>query len=145
MEALPKKILVPTDFSETSRAALQRAGEVAKACSAKLTVIYADEFVAPPDMVDELPARSARSKDTANKHLAQEVQELVPPNVEVDTLVVENSPVNAILQVAKEKDVDWIIMGTHGRTGVRRFVLGSVAEEVLRQSDRPVLTVRKAV
>ena len=142
MQALPKKILVPTDFSEPSRAALQQAALVANACSAKLTVLYADPFVPPLDPLDDVTTRTARSKEEAARHLGEEVKELVPPNVQVETMVVVNTPVSAILDVAKEKDVDWIVMGTHGRTGVKRLVLGSVTEEVLRGTDRPVLTVR---
>ncbi len=142
MEALPKKILVPTDFSEASRAALQQAAEVARACSAKLTVLYADEFVPGPG--DELPVRTVGSKEDAENHLKDDIKQLVPPTVPVHMIIVDDSPVPAILKIAKEEDVDWIVMGTHGRSGVPRLVLGSVTESVLRQTDRPVLTIRAA-
>ena len=143
MEALPKKILVPTDFSEPSRAALQQAAEVARACSAKLTVMYADTFT-PATAGDTITAAAEGTQEAAETHLKDEVRQLVPPAVPVDTMVVIDQPVHAILQTAKEKDVDWIIMGTHGRRGVNRLVLGSVTESVLRQADRPVLTIRAA-
>ncbi len=143
MEALPKKILVPTDFSKASRAALQQAAEVARACSAKLTVMYADTFM-PPVALDEVPERADETKEAAEIHLKDEVKAVVPPTVAVDTMIVVDQPVHAILQTAKEKNVDWIIMGTHGRRGVDRLILGSVTESVLRQSDRPVLTIHAA-
>jgi nucleotide-binding universal stress UspA family protein len=143
MEALPKTILVPTDFSNASRAALQQAAEVARACSAKLTVMYADTFT-PPAAGDVIPAGIEGTKEAAETHLKDEVRQLVPPTVPVETMIVNDQPVHAILQIAKEKNFDWIIMGTHGRRGVDRLVLGSVTESVLRQSDRPVLTIRAA-
>lgn len=144
-QVLPKTILVPTDFSNASREALHRAADVAQACSARLTVMYADSFAQPPETADEdLAARVEQSKEAAAQHLREEVRTEVPPNVPVDTMIVADNPVDAILHAAKEKDVDWIVMGTHGRTGVRRLVLGSVTEEVLRHADRPVLTIHSA-
>jgi nucleotide-binding universal stress UspA family protein len=143
MEALPKKILVPTDFSDASKAALHQAAEFAKACSAKLTVMFADPFE-PRTAGDEIPRRNTVSKVDAENELKKEVKELVPENVLVDTMIVVDSPVPAILKTAKDKNIDWIVMGTHGRHGVDRLVLGSVTESVLRQSDRPVLTIRAA-
>ncbi len=143
MEALPKRILVPTDFSKASRAALQQAAEVARACSAKLTVMYADTFT-PTTAGDEITTQVEETKEAAATHLKDDVKELVPPTVPVDTMIVVDQPVSAILKTARDKNVDWIVMGTHGRRGVDRLVLGSVTESVLRQSDRPVLTVRAA-
>jgi nucleotide-binding universal stress UspA family protein len=144
-QALPKTILVPTDFSDVSREALHRAADVAQACSARLTVMYADSFAQPPETSDDdLAVRVEQSKLAAAEHLQDEVRSQVPANIPVDTMVIVDNPVHAILHVAKEKDLDWIVMGTHGRTGVRRFVLGSVTEEVLRHADRPVLTIHPA-
>lgn len=145
MQALPKKILVPTDFSETSREALHRAADVAQACSAQLTVLYADPFTAPAEAADaELDSHLAERKEAAAEHLKEEVRREIPANIPVDTLVVVDTPVAAILDVARDKNMDWIVMGTHGRSGVSRLFLGSVTEEVLRQADRPVLTIHKA-
>ena len=140
-ESLPKTILVPTDFSDASRHALHRAADVARACSAELTVIYADRF-RPLDETDGEDVE--RSKAAATARLQEEVRREVPPNIPVDSFVVVDTPVAAILNVAKERNVDWIVMGTHGRSGLTRLVLGSVTEQVLRRADRPVLTVRSA-
>lgn len=140
-QSLPKTILVPTDFSDASRQALHRAADVAQACSAKLTVIYADPF-SPPDEIDH--ENVEQSKQAATARLREEVRKEVPANVPVESFVVVDTPVSAILNVAKEKNMDWIVMGTHGRTGVSRLFLGSITEQVLRQADRPVLTVRAA-
>lgn len=143
-QALPKKILVPTDFSEASREALHRAADVAQACAAQLTVIYADPFTAPADADEDIANRVAQGKEAAIARLQEEVRKEVPANVPVDSFVVVDEPVSAILEVAKDKDMDWIVMGTHGRHGFNRLLLGSVTEEVLRHADRPVLTVRQA-
>ncbi len=140
-QPLPKTILVPTDFSDASRQALHRAADFAQACSARLTVIYADRFT-PPDETDR--ENVEQSKAAATARLQDEVRKEVPPDVPVDSFVVVDTPVSAILGVAKERNVDWIVMGTHGRSGVSRLLLGSVTEQVLRQADRPVLTVRAA-
>ena len=144
--ALPKKILVPTDFSNTSKAALQKAVEVAESCAAKLVVIYADSFLPPPDSLAEprpiLSASSEKEKKAfAEEELKKEIASIVPPNVEVESRVVVDDPVPAILTAAKDDDVDWIVMGTHGRSGLSRFFLGSVTESVIRQTDRPVLAI----
>ena len=140
-QSLPKSILVPTDFSDASRQALHRAADVAQSCSAKLTVIYADRFT-PPDEIDG--ENLEQSKAAANARLQEEIHNEVPPDVPVDSFVVVDTPVSAILNVARERGVDWIVMGTHGRSGVSRLLLGSVTEQVLRRADRPVLTVRSA-
>jgi len=60
----------------------------------------------------------------------------------VESLLVEDTPARAILETAREREADLIVMGTHGRSGLSRVMLGSVTERVLRESDRPVLTIR---
>lgn len=144
--ALPKKILVPTDFSSTSKAALQKAANVAESCEAKLLVIYADQFLPPPDSLSEPrpilnTASEEEKKAFAEEELRKEIAELVPPNVAVESRVIIDDPVPAILTAARTDDIDWIVMGTHGRSGLSRFFLGSVTESVIRQSDRPVLAI----
>ena len=143
---LPKRILFPTDFTDTSQAALKQAAAVAESCSAELVVLYADQFIPPLDVELELPnnfidLNEKEKKEVVENYLKKEVAAIVPPGVHVDPVVVIGSPVPAILQTAKEKDADWIVMGTHGRSGFQRLVEGSVTEEVLRHADRPVLAL----
>jgi nucleotide-binding universal stress UspA family protein len=146
---MPKKILVPTDLTEVSNVALKEAVEVAKSCSAELIVLYADRFYPPLDANFELPHQFAdyddeQKRTVATNMLKERIAAIVPRDVRVQPLVVIDSPVDAILTVAKENDADWIVMGTHGRTGAARAFQGSVTEEVLRHADRPVLAIHSA-
>lgn len=125
---MPRKILVPTDFTDVSAVALHEAATMARECSAELIVVFADEW----------------QRDSAHAYLRQKIDEIVPQTVAVESVVVVDGPVNAILTVAKQKDADWIVMGTHGRTGAARVLQGSITEEVVRRSDRPVLSVHVA-
>ncbi len=139
----PKKILVPTDFSDLSTRALEYAKRIAERFESHLKIIYADRFgppdylEIPPEYMEGLPAL----KEEVEKRLQEWVREHLPHGLTVDASVVADFPVPAILSVSRSEDVDLIVMGTHGRSGWRRALLGSVTEPVLRASERPVLTV----
>jgi nucleotide-binding universal stress UspA family protein len=133
------KVLHPTDFSEHSRHAFRLACALAHDYSAGLVLLhvhspfvaYGDGLVAaiPPDYTEELRAQ---------------LNKLDPhdPKVVVERRLIEGAPALEILRVARESDCDVIVMGTHGRTGLGRLLMGSVAEEVVRKADCPVLTVK---
>lgn len=148
-EVMPKKILVPVDLSEQSTAALTEAAEIARACNAKLVVMYAEHFL---PQLDSLAASSTATADKpeaekraiAEKMLRDQISLNVPGTVPVESFVVIGDPVDAILKTARDTNCDWIVMATHGRSGVRRLALGSVTEEVLRHADRPLLAVHAA-
>ncbi len=76
--------------------------------------------------------------------LRERLQQIKPrtPDIPVEHLLAEGSPATAILQIAQERQCDLIVMGTHGRTGLTRVVMGSVAEQVVRNATCPVLTVK---
>jgi nucleotide-binding universal stress UspA family protein len=93
--------------------------------------------------VDELVKTIERSKQAARQHLDRYVREHLGEAGEAETMVAESLPVPAIVNAAQEQNADLIVMGTHGRSGVSRVMLGSVTERVLRETDRPVLTVRQ--
>lgn len=146
---MPKRILVATDLTDASKMALREAAAVAEECNAELVVLYADELIPPLDAVAELPSKflemsEADKTAAAVKFLRKSVEDVISPSVFVDPVVVRDSPVPAILRTAKEKDADWIVMATHGRTGVERVLQGSITEEVLRHADRPVLAIHAA-
>ncbi len=146
---MPKRILVPTDFTETSGTALKAAAAVAEGCSAELVVLYSDPLIPPLGAEVELPNKfldmsEQEKKSVIENYLKKEIDEVVPPSVHVDAVLAIGSPVQALLKTAKEKNADWIVMGTHGRTGFHRLVEGSVTEEVLRHADRPVLAIHAA-
>jgi nucleotide-binding universal stress UspA family protein len=143
----PKLILCPTDFSELATFALHYARDIAGCFGARLAVLYADTFMPPPHFtkrqMDELVKTIERSKQAAHQHLERYVREHLGEAVDVETVIAESLPVPAIVNTAQERNADLIVMGTHGRSGVSRVMLGSVTERVLRETDRPVLTVRQ--
>jgi nucleotide-binding universal stress UspA family protein len=132
------RILVATDFSAPSEAALVYGRALADKFDAALHLIY---------VADNLFLHAVVSDRRSLEHAA--MRRLQDRLTEADRVrgavaVVEhsNEPANEILQYAKSANMDLIVMGTHGRTGLGRFVLGSVAEAVVRTAPCPVLTVR---
>ena len=141
-------ILVPTDMSEFAGGALRYAALLREHLGSRITLLYADETWLPAD-VFEMPlgyylesAPDTRAK--LQERLRQYATESLPGTA-VETQVVQEAPARAIVQSAKEMKADLVVMGTHGRHGWRRALLGSVAENVLHEIDRPVLTVTPAV
>ncbi|MCS6806891.1 MAG: universal stress protein [Acidobacteriota bacterium] len=138
--------LVPTDFSEIATGALQYAGSLAARCGARLQVIFADPFLPPPyfstRQAEDIAAVLEQSKRLAREQLDRYVHEHIAQTVPAEARVVEDYPVRAIMTTADQYNADMIIMGTHGRSGWSRLMLGSVTEKVLRETRRPVLTVR---
>jgi nucleotide-binding universal stress UspA family protein len=143
----PKLILCPTDFSEPATLALHYGKHLADCFGARLVVLYADPFSPPPyftsGQVEELAKTIENFKVAAHEYLTRYVSEHVGGSSNVEMVVVENQTVPAILLTAEEKKADMIAMGTHGRSGINRLMLGSVTEKVLHETDRPVLTVRE--
>jgi nucleotide-binding universal stress UspA family protein len=142
----PKLILCPTDFSEPATLALHYAKEMAACSGAELMVLYADRFMPPPyftsGQLEELTQEIRHSKQRARQRLKAYVREHLGDSESIQTLLVEDLAVPAILKTAKERDAGFIVMGSHGHGGFSRTMLGSVMERVLREADRPVLTVR---
>jgi universal stress protein A len=143
-----RRILVPVDFSPHAEQALKYAAALAEKFGAELYLvhvfqdlaIYQTEVVsgAPPILppVDQLTASARGELDRLVRD-----KKLRPP---VRTDVVEGSPVEEIVDYAREKDIDLIVLGTHGRGWLAHALLGSVAEKVVRKAPCPVLTVRLA-
>jgi nucleotide-binding universal stress UspA family protein len=137
-------ILCPVDFSETSALGLRFALALARCSAARLTAVYADQFLPPPYFtesgLEEMRKQLRGAALAAGTHLQQFAARTLG-EVQIDTKVVEALPVDGILQVARDISADLIAMGTHGRSGFNRLMLGSVAERILRASEVPVLTV----
>jgi nucleotide-binding universal stress UspA family protein len=140
-----RKILVPTDFSEGSAAATEQALTLAHAFEASVTLLHVYQvpayvfpdgstFVAGP----EVAARIEREAEDAIAAAARSAEQ--KSGVPVLTRTAIGAPFEEILRAAR--DFDLVVMGTHGRTGLRHLILGSVAERVVRQASCPVLTVR---
>lgn len=139
-------ILVPIDFGESSQRTLDYARMLARPFRASLLLLHvvpnpyvtvASEIYMPPpaDFLDKLRAEAQRR--LTDLITAGERSEL-----RTESLVEVGDPLRAIVDYAKARNIDLIVMGTHGRTGVAHFVLGSVAERVVRTAPCPVLTVR---
>lgn len=132
-------ILFPTDFSSTADHALQVARSLARDHQAKLVLLNAVMSAPAVEMyVPEMDLDSL-SKE-AQRHLEEVAARIT--DVPVETIVHYGEPGGSIVVVAERVGADLIVVGTHGRSGVGRMLLGSVAEYVLRHAPCPVLTIK---
>jgi nucleotide-binding universal stress UspA family protein len=134
-----RRILHPTDFTERSENAFRLACALARDHGASLLVLHVQAPVAIYGdglMTAPLPGYTEGLRTQLMGVRAYD------PRVTLEHKLVEGDPAGEILQVARETGCDLIVMGTHGRTGLRRMLMGSVAEEVVRKSSCPVLTVK---
>ncbi|MDP9150265.1 MAG: universal stress protein [Myxococcota bacterium] len=140
-----RRILVPTDFSESSERALDWALDLAARLGASVTVMHAYEIpiVGFPDgALIATPELASRISDAAGAALDKTVARLQGRGVKVDGLLRDGVAFEEITRAADELDADLIVVGTHSRRGLARALLGSVAENVIRSSPRPVLTIQ---
>jgi len=139
-----KHLLCPVDFSESSRRALEWSSSFSKAVGARLTVLHAVDtgvlslgnLVAVPDAFDNLRRRAEEAvlelkRNVDLTHAAVEIAEGVPEDV--------------VVSAANRGDVDLLVMGTHGLSGVQKFFLGSVTEKVLHRAQVPLLSMSPSV
>ena len=135
-----RNILHPTDFSDRSELALKLASALARDYEANLTILHVaqepvilfTEGIIPPPQDDHL------------HEVRQQLESIEPtdPDVCVTHQLVEGNPATEILRVAEMTNADLIVLGTHGRRGIKRFLMGSVAEYVMERAMCPVLTVK---
>ena len=136
------KILVPTDGSEFTKAAIKCAVELAKTAGGEITALYViDQSVFGNVPVDTSVNAIYDMMEKEGWNATSFVKELgASEGIKVDEIVVSGSPVKAIVEASKDYDV--IVMGTLGRTGFAKFMMGSVAEKVVRFSKCPVMVVK---
>jgi len=137
-------ILAPIDFSETSMQALDYAVDLAAKVGATVKVVhvYQIPLYSFPDGVIVAPAElAAELSDKAQKNLDTTVAARKNRGVEISGLLVSGVSWEEISDLASKSQADLIVMGTHGRHGIQRALLGSVAEKVIRSSTVPVLVV----
>jgi nucleotide-binding universal stress UspA family protein len=134
-----KTILHPTDFSDHSECALWLTDTLAREHGARVILLH---VLPPPVSYGEVIARAG--PDGYKDQLWRVLEDLKPPNraAAYETRLADGDAAHKIVEVPQEEKVNLIVMGTHGRTGLRRVVLGSVAEHVLRHSPCPVLTIK---
>jgi universal stress protein A len=133
-----RTILHPTDFSERSAMALPLAGALARDYGARLIVLH----VAPPPPVAYSEGVFIPDDHQSAVAAARRQLEQLEVGAAAERRFEEGDPVAGILRVAEETSADLIVMGTHGRTGLSRLFMGSVAEQVVRQARCPVLTLK---
>jgi nucleotide-binding universal stress UspA family protein len=140
-----KKILVPLDGSDLAKMALDQAERLAKNFDAEIILfqvvpfmpIYGSPELVTPLIVDE------KQKEAAEKYLANLAEELRKRGFKVTAMVRTGQQVAVeIIDFAKESGADLIMMCTHGRSGITRWVLGSVALKVLTRAETPILLIR---
>jgi len=135
-----KRILFPTDFSHTGDAALAMATALARDSGATLIIAHVEE----PPVAYGGGEMYYGTPEPALEEIQRMLQEVKPQDlgVKFEHRLIAGDPAGAICRLAEELDVDLIIMGTHGRTGLSRLVMGSVAEAVVRRATCPVLTYK---
>lgn len=135
---------MPLDFSGKSRQALSHAVPIAEKFGAKIVLLHVVELVpvAVPEMV-LMQADLAPSERQATAHLQELGRTLLPPELYEKGIVVVGHPAVEILATAKRVKADMIVLSTHGRSGLNRFLIGSTAEQVVRHATCPVLSVRR--
>lgn len=133
------KILCSTDFSPSSDLALEHASIYARAAGATLIIVHVQEISSASGEGVLHSAVRPENRDT----LARRLEAIVPDgDIAHEHRLLRGKPAEEIIRVAAEEGVSLIVMGTQGRTGVGRLLMGSVAEEVLRRAPCPVLTVK---
>lgn len=135
-----RRILVPLDFSGKSRQALRYATPLAQKFASEIILLH----VLPP------AAKAARSDAptteptrAALRRLDSMAEALIPPDFRGANVVRTGSPYGEILAAARKLDVDMIVLTTHGNSGLKRFFVGSTAEQVMRHATCPVLSIRR--
>lgn len=136
------RILVPTDGSAEGEHALEYAIELARTHDATIRAVYVINAASYGGLAMETAWDGITDALREEGEVAVErVKELAPSDVDVETNVLEGSPSRVIVDEAAPENCDLVVMGTHGRGGIDRLLLGSVAERVVRRSPVPVLTV----
>ncbi len=139
-----KKVLVPVDFSECSRKALQYAVALARQFGASVSLIhvvglnYGGEFGAI-----DIAAIETEMATSATAQLKTMLEKEVPGDLRADAMVRIGPPATTIVDSAREHGTDLIVISTHGYRGLKHFLLGSTTENVVRLAPCPVLTVRE--
>lgn len=135
-----KKILFPTDFSHTGDAALEMATSLARDTGATLLIVHVEEspnVYAGGEFYYGIP-------NPPTDELRRMLEEVKPtdPAVPYEHRLMTGDPAATIVRLADDEGVDMIVMGTHGRTGILRMLMGSVAEAIVRRANCPVLTYK---
>jgi universal stress protein A len=138
---IPKKILFCTDFSENSRPAWELAKNYANAFGAQLLILHVVDFPGYVDWAERLHEILEATERSADERLQMMKKECADLVTDVKTFWRTGVTPREIVALAEEESADLIVVGTHGRTGVKHLVMGSVARSVLKTAHRPMLIV----
>jgi universal stress protein A len=132
------RILVPLDFSGKSRQALRYALPIAQKFSARIHLVHVlpEPGKTPKDEV-------TRQRTAALKRLGEMSVTLLPPRVRAEHVVLTGKPADEILTLATKQSIDLIVLTTKGRSGLKRVLVGSTAEQIMRHAPCPVMSVRR--
>jgi nucleotide-binding universal stress UspA family protein len=137
-----RTILHPTDFSVHAAAALELAGALAHDYGARLTVLHVKS---PPLFASGVmtPEPLESPEEAAELRRRLDAVRPVDPTIPVEHLMLVGDEATEIVRVAEDEGFDLIVLGTHGRSGIGRLLMGNIAEKVLRRAPCPVLTVKR--
>jgi len=140
-----KRILIPTDFSHYNDAALKLASTLAAEAKATLYVIHVHDVKGLSAAMGEFAYMDAQTWHEQLRDAEEQLTKVVPSvaGVEYEHQCLTGNPFVEILTFAESHDVDLIVMASHGRTGLSRLLMGSIAEGVMRKAPCPVLVVRQ--
>lgn len=140
-----KNILCPIDFSESSQPALKYAVAIARRFGAKVCILYVsdvDDFnYDDQTLVEDEEFNEAKAKEKKTK-LINSIPEDIRNQIEIETKILTGVPYEEIVDFSIESGVDLIVMGTHGRTGLKHVIMGSISEKVVGKSPCPVLLIK---
>ena len=139
------KILVATDFSEGSRPVVNQALKIADKFDADLLLLHVlhDPAEAPGFYSAKKAGRKVlrNMEEAASQMMAEFVEKNLKKRKKIETRIIPGLPADQIVNLSKKEKVDMIVLGTHGRSGLKRLMLGSVTDRVLRENTCPVLVV----
>ena len=141
-----KNILCPVDHSDCSKEALKYAVSFAIKDNSKLYLLHVIDIRTFDESINAMTPQIPDDETLAQlkTKLLDCIPEEMRDDMNVEALVVQGIPFVEIISTAKKNDVDMIVLGSHGRTGIAHMMMGSVSEKVVRKAPCPVLTVRKS-
>lgn len=146
MDKRYKHILVPLDGSELAELALAHAFSLAELSQSDVTLLQVilpiDHVISDEEHLIYVDQQWANQREFALTYLKKICKRDGPRNIKIHLAVEMGSPAETIIDYAHEKPIDLVVMATHGRSGLQRWVYGSVADKVLRGANVPVLLVR---
>ena len=139
-----KHILCPIDFSKPSEAAIDHASAIARRYDAKLHFVYVYEPVFADGYINGMPMQVPPADIEPMRERLEQIRPVGEGNLDFCHELIFGFPAAALVGYAATKEIDLIVMGTHGRTGASRLLMGSVAEAITRAASCPVMTVHQA-